>query len=35
MGYPAAKVARYAGVSTSAAARAANSEDLPEIDTYL
>jgi len=35
MGYPAAEVARYVGVSTSAVARAANSEDLPEIDTYL
>ncbi|UCF72437.1 MAG: transposase [Deltaproteobacteria bacterium] len=35
MGYPAAEVARYVGVSTSAVARAASSEDLPEIDTYL
>lgn len=34
MGYPAAEVARLLGVTTSAVARATNSEDLPEIDKY-
>ena len=35
MGYPAAEVARLLGVTTSAVARATNSEDLPEIDKHI
>ncbi len=35
MGYPAAEVARLLGVTTSAVVRAANSENLPEIDKYI
>ena len=35
MGYPGAEVARFLGVTTSAVVRAANSEDLPEIEKYL
>jgi len=35
MGYPAAEVARFLGVSTSAAVRAAHSEGHPEIEKYL
>lgn len=34
MGYPGADVARFLGVTTSAVLRAANSEDLPEIEEY-
>jgi hypothetical protein len=34
MGDPAAKVARFLGVITSAVARAAHSEGLPEIEKY-
>jgi putative transposase len=35
LGYPAAHVARFLGVSTSAVVRAARSEDLPGIEKYL
>jgi len=35
MGYPGAQVARLLGVTTSAAVRAANSEELPEVENYL
>jgi hypothetical protein len=35
MGYPAAEVARFLGVSTSAMVRAAYSESHPEIEKYL
>lgn len=35
MRYPAAEVARFLGVTTSAVVRAAYSESLPEIETYL
>lgn len=35
MGYPGAEVARFLGVTTSAVARAAHSEDSPEIRKYL
>jgi len=34
MGYPAAQVARFLGVTTSAVVRAAHSEGLPEIEEY-
>ena len=34
LGYPAAKVARFLGVTTSAVVRAAYSEDLPEMGKY-
>jgi len=34
MGYPAAEAARFLGVITSAVPRAADSEDLPEIEKY-
>ena len=34
MGYPAAEVARFLGVTTSAVVRAAHSEGLPEIEKY-
>ncbi len=33
-GYPAAEVARFLGVTTSAVVRAAHSEGLPEIEKY-
>jgi REP element-mobilizing transposase RayT len=35
MGYPGAQVARLLGVTTSAVVRAANSEELPEVENYL
>ncbi len=35
MGYPAAEVARFLGVTTSAVVRAAHLESLPEIEKYL
>ncbi len=35
VGYPAAEVARFLGVTTSAVVRAAHSENHPEIDKYL
>jgi REP element-mobilizing transposase RayT len=35
MGYPAAEVARFLGVTTSAVVRAAHSESHPEIEKYL
>ena len=35
MGYPAAEVARFLGVTTSAVVRAAYLESLPEIEKYL
>ena len=35
MGYPGAEVARFLGVTTSAVVRAANSEELPEMENYL
>ena len=34
LGYPAAKVARFLGVTTSAVVRASYSEDLPEMGKY-
>ena len=34
MGYPAAEVARFLGVTTSAVVRAAHSEVLPKIEKY-
>ena len=34
MGYPAAEVARFLGVTTSAVVRAAHLESLPEIEKY-
>jgi len=35
LGYPAAQVARFLGVTTSAVVRAASSEDLPKIENCL
>jgi len=35
MGYPAAEVARFLGVTTSAVVRAAHLESLPEIEKDL
>jgi len=35
MGYPAAEVARFLGVSTSAVVRTAHLESLPEIEKYV
>jgi hypothetical protein len=35
MGYPAVEVARFLGVTTAAAVRAAHSESHPEIEKYL
>ena len=35
LGYPGAQVARFLGVTTSAVARAANSEELPKIGSHL
>lgn len=35
MGYPAAQVARFLGVTTWAVVRATHSESLPEIEKYL
>jgi hypothetical protein len=35
MGYPGAELARFLGVTTSAAVRSANSEELPEVEDYL
>jgi len=35
VGYPAAQVARFLGVTTSAVVRAAHLESLPEIEKYL
>jgi len=35
MGYPAAEVARFLGVTTSAVVRAAHSENHPKIEKYL
>ena len=35
MGYPGAQVARLLGVTTSAVVRAANSEELTEVENYL
>jgi hypothetical protein len=35
MGYPAAEVARFLGVTTSAVGRASHSESHPEIEKYL
>jgi hypothetical protein len=35
MGYPAAEVGRFLGVTTSAVVRAAHSESHPEIEKYL
>jgi uncharacterized protein YijF (DUF1287 family) len=35
MGYPGAEVARFLGVTTSAVIRAANSDELSELENYL
>jgi hypothetical protein len=35
MGYPGAQAARLPGVTMSAVVRAANSEELPEVENYL
>jgi len=35
MGYPGAKVARFLGVTTSAVVRAAETEELKEVQKYL